>query len=92
MKAKIWNNNFWVQETDPTKLVDMFNDILLRSGFTVLKFTDYHFEPFGYTALWLLGESHFAVHTFPEEGKTYCELSSCILPKYVDFVRRCEEF
>lgn len=91
MKAKIWNNNFWIEQTDPTILVEAFNDVLKRSGFTVLKFTEHHFEPYGYTALWLLGESHFAVHTFPEEGKTYCELSSCILDKYVDFVRRCEE-
>jgi S-adenosylmethionine decarboxylase len=24
-----------------------------------------------------LAESHLAIHTFPEEGKTYIELSSC---------------
>jgi len=34
-----------------------------------------------------LSESHFAIHTFPEENKFYWELSSCIEQKYVDFIR-----
>lgn len=40
----------------------------------------------GYTAIWLLGESHFAIHTFPEQGKTYIELTSCNPEKHDFFV------
>jgi S-adenosylmethionine/arginine decarboxylase-like enzyme len=47
------------------------------SGFTILRFVEHTFVPQGYTALWLLGESHAAVHTFPEHNRTYVELSSC---------------
>ena len=40
----------------------------------------------GYSALWLLAESHFAVHTFPEERKSYIELSSCVEDKFYKFI------
>lgn len=66
----------------------MFDAALRRSGFKVLHFADQRFHPFGYTAIWVLGESHFALHTFPEERKTYAELSSCNLQKFCDFVHQ----
>lgn len=75
----------WIQTVNPSELKDMFNKILIDSGFNILKFIDYNFKPFGYTALWLLSESHFAVHTFPEESKTYIELSSCIKEPFDKF-------
>jgi S-adenosylmethionine/arginine decarboxylase-like enzyme len=43
----------------------------------VLNNIDHNFKPFGYSTVWLLAESHFAIHTFPEENKIYYELSSC---------------
>lgn len=53
--------------------------------------TEHHFSPQGYTALWLLSESHFAVHTFPEFGRTYIELSSCNLDFYLNFLSMTKE-
>lgn len=64
----------------------MFDKILRRSGFSVLNVSEHHFQPQGYTALWLLCESHFAVHTFPEFGRSYIELSSCNLEYYQNFL------
>ena len=52
---------------------------------------DHHFSPQGYTALWLLTESHFAVHTFPEFGRSYIELSSCNLEFYQAFLKLTRE-
>lgn len=69
MQAKIWNFSEWIQETNPQKIRQMFDEWLRKAGFNILCFTDHHFSPQGYTALWLLTESHFAVHTFPEFGK-----------------------
>ena len=60
--------------------------LIIGSGFTVLKFVDHAFDPQGYTALWLLAESHCALHTFPEEQKAYLEISSCNSEMYVNFV------
>lgn len=60
--------------------------MLLGAGFTILNFVEHHFQPQGYTALWLLAESHCALHTFPEEERSYIELSSCNGDLYVNFV------
>lgn len=91
MQAKIWNFSEWIKETDPKKIREMFDEALRKSGFNILCFTDHHFTPQGYTALWLLTESHFAVHTFPEFGKTYIELSSCNLDFYQEFLKLTKE-
>jgi S-adenosylmethionine/arginine decarboxylase-like enzyme len=89
MKAKIWNKNGWLNETDPTKLKNNFSELLGLSGFEILNFVEHYFEPQGYTALWLLGESHLAIHTFPEEQKSYIELSSCNEDYYMYFDANC---
>jgi S-adenosylmethionine/arginine decarboxylase-like enzyme len=65
----------------------MFSQFLKQCGFNILDLTEYHFQPQGYTALWLLSESHFAVHTFPEFGKTYIDLSGCNLEFYQQFIQ-----
>lgn len=64
-------------ETQPEKLRSKFDAALRRAGFKVLDVLEHRFQPQGYTALYLLAESHFALHTFPECGRTYYEISSC---------------
>lgn len=91
MQAKIWNHSEWIKETDPSILKILLKELLISSGFEVLGFTEHHFHPYGYTALWLLAESHLAVHTFPEEEKSYVELSSCMLDKYMLFLKLLKE-
>lgn len=77
MKAKIWNKTYWVQTTNPSDLKKNCSQMLTESGFNIVGFIEHYFKPFGYTALYLLTESHLAIHTFPEENKSYIELSSC---------------
>ena len=36
-----------------------------------------YFEPHGMTALWLLAESHFSVHTFPENKYISVDCYTC---------------
>ena len=91
MQAKICNHSDWIQETNPQKIREQFDEILKKSGFNILCFTDHHFTPQGYTALWLLTESHFAVHTFPEFGKSYIELSSCNPDFYIKFIEHTKD-
>lgn len=88
MKAQIYNLHGWTSETNPETLYQQYKPILLESGFKILHETEHHFQPFGYTALFLLSESHFAIHTFPEENKTYIELSSCVESQYKAFEER----
>ena len=91
MKAKIWNHSEWITETDPATLREKYDAIIRSAGFGVVQFLEHHFEPHGYTAIWLLCESHFALHTFPECGKTYSELSSCNLTMFSRFLELINE-
>jgi S-adenosylmethionine decarboxylase len=87
MEAHMYNYKGWVVNTDPDELKQLFEMILKASGFTILGFAEYHFKPYGYSSITLLGDSHFAIHTFPEEYKTYIELSSCIEGKQQKFMK-----
>ena len=83
MKAKMYNYNNWIKYEKEEKIVPIFEEMLKRRGFTIINKIEHYFEIQGYTGLWLLAESHFAIHTFPEEDKIYIELSSCV-KKYFD--------
>ena len=86
MKAQIYNYAVWINETNSKALKNKFTDLLRSSGFNVLDVSEKHFKPYGYTALFLLSESHFAIHTFPEEHTTYIELSSCVKKPFNKFI------
>ena len=86
MKARIWNHRSWIAEVGHHELRTLFDALLRMAGFGVVGFSEAHFQPHGYTAVWLLAESHFALHTFPEEGRTYCELASCSRQKFVALI------
>lgn len=86
MIAKMNKWSGWITETDPRVLDDTYRHRLIQAGFKIVNECEYHFKPYGYTKLYLLAESHFAIHTFPEEGKTYLELSSCVDQQYNRFM------
>jgi len=77
MNKLIFNYKKWIGIVEPELLNKKLNSILTDSGYVILAQLDHHFKPRGYTALWLLAESHLAIHTFPERNKTYIELSGC---------------
>ncbi len=92
MEAKIDEHSRWIKETDPDKLKDLFEKMLIQAGFGILNFSEHYFSPQGYTGLWLISESHFAVHTFPEESTTYIQLSSCNSEMFVDFIQLLDRY
>jgi len=85
LEAKIDNLRIWIQGSSEEIIKPRIVALLEESGFTILNYIDHHFKPQGYTGLWLLAESHCALHTFPEENKSYLELSSCNEAMYLDF-------
>jgi S-adenosylmethionine decarboxylase len=87
MKAQIYNYSAWINITDPKTLFNEYKEKLINSGFGIEDVIEKYFEPHGYTALFLLIESHFAIHTFPEEGQSYIELSSCVKNPFDNFVK-----
>lgn len=90
LHAQIFNLRFWVRSIDPKILKRAFDKILDETDFNILKFSEHHFPVKGYTALWLLAESHLAVHTFPDNGWTYVELSGCNKHKTHAFKRQVD--
>ena len=88
MKAQMYHFSSWINETDPIILKTQFENQLIKSGFGIISIQEKVFTPFGYTAIFLLSESHFAIHTFPEEGLTYIELSSCVKEPFDRFVKK----
>lgn len=82
----IFNIRCWVQQTDAELLQQQGDALLAEAAFKVLHFTEHHFPVKGYTALWLLAESHLAVHTFPDGECSYIELSGCNETKTTKFL------
>tara|TARA_B100001063_G_C16766926_1_gene559230 strand:- start:1035 stop:1487 length:453 start_codon:yes stop_codon:yes gene_type:complete len=65
---KIFSNSF---------ILKLCNDIIKSTNINVLKSLIHKFKPHGLTALYLLAESHFSIHTWPEEKKIRLDLFSC---------------
>ena len=91
MQAKMNNWHDWTQETRPDFLMAKYKKLLINSGFNIVNECIHFFSPYGFTALILLTESHFAIHTFPEENRTYLELSSCVDKPFENFLKLIKE-
>lgn len=91
MNAIMYNYNTWIYYEEEEILVEKFERMLLDSGFTIIKKVEHFFEGQGYTGLWLLAESHFAIHTFPEENRVYIEISSCVKKYFDNFLEKLDK-
>lgn len=86
MEARMENFSTWITWASDNALKEEIEKLLVRADFTILNFMEHRFQPQGYTAVWLLAESHCALHTFPEENQAYVELSSCNVQMYTNFI------
>ena len=85
MKAQIFNRSVWVNNGNGRAVAQCVDFSLQIANFNIIESIDYDFPTKGYTKLWLLAESHCAIHSFPEEEKTYLEISSCSLSLLTTF-------
>lgn len=92
MKAIMYNYNKWIKYEKEEIIVPKLEEMIRKSGFTIINKVEHYFEKQGYTGLWLLAESHFAIHTFPEENKIYIEISSCVKEYFDRFVKELSKF
>ncbi len=92
LAPQIFNLKGWIEIVDETILKDAFSDILSQAGFQTLNYSSHQFPVNGFTAFWLLAESHLALHTFTESGWCYIELSSCNKQKTLQFKELCKQF
>ena len=86
MKAEVFNASYWIEQELSDPGIQLLEQGVVDSGFVVVGKVEHAFEPVGYTRLLLLAESHFALHTFPEEQKTYIEICSCNQEKLLRFI------
>jgi S-adenosylmethionine decarboxylase len=85
ISANIYSLHRWLDISEPNAVKKLCLDCLDKSGYIAIGYLEQHFPNGGYTALWLLAESHLAVHTFPESNQTYLELSGCNESKTKEF-------
>lgn len=58
-----------------------------KSGATIINVIDHHFDPYGYTCVILLAESHASVHTYPEDNAMFIDFYTCGSPDVNEFIR-----
>ncbi len=90
-ESKIYNYRFWIKLTDEKEIVSEVDRLLREADYGIMNFSEHHFQPQGYTSMWLLSESHCALHTFPEEGRSYIELSGCGKSKSEHFIKEAKK-
>lgn len=57
----------------------LMQEIIDKCRLTVVGKCSKQFEPYGATLLYLLSESHFTIHTFPEKKECYINIFTCNL-------------
>lgn len=50
---------------------------IVAGGFSLLEVVARPFAPHGVTACAIVGESHLALHSWPEEGRLFVDVASC---------------
>jgi S-adenosylmethionine decarboxylase proenzyme len=59
------------------QIQSMMDEICEKHRFTILQRSHHIFQPQGLTVLYLLAESHFSIHTFPEHNYAAIDLYTC---------------
>lgn len=62
---------------------------VIDNNLTVVKKVEHKFEPYGETIVWILSESHFSIHTYPEHQ--YLSLDIYICNEDVPLNQICDE-
>jgi len=65
------------QINDAAAVESLLQAAVARAGFSLLDIRTCTFEPQGVTGVAIVGESHLAIHTWPETGALFFEVVSC---------------
>lgn len=72
-----------VYDVDPALLeqldigLPMLHEIVKELDLHVVEKTGHQFTPFGYTYAFVLSESHFTIHTYPEHRSCFIDIFCC---------------
>lgn len=59
------------------EIVGLCEKAIAKSKMTIVSTLKELFKPYGVTSLWLLSESHFSVHTYPEHKYLSVDCYTC---------------
>jgi S-adenosylmethionine decarboxylase len=62
---------------DPQQLTQLLDHICKTYDYTILQISKHEFEPQGFTAVYLLSESHISIHTYPENNYVAIDIYTC---------------
>ena len=68
---------FFLEHFDNVRLLNALIVATVGCGATVFKVDSHTFYPQGFSAFIILGESHSALHTFPEYKRVWVEIATC---------------
>ena len=60
-----------------SNLSQILQNFCLATNLNVVNFLEYQFEPFGFSAVFILQESHLAAHSWPEIGYLHLDILTC---------------
>jgi S-adenosylmethionine decarboxylase len=61
----------------PSNIYDLCYEGVLTSGMTIISESRKRFEPHGETVVFILSESHFTLHTYPEHNYLSIDCYTC---------------
>ena len=59
------------------RLLRFATDLCARFDLHVIKSYDHRFSTYGSTIVYVLEESHLAIHSWPEHGYIHCDIVTC---------------
>lgn len=62
---------------DETELKEMFRRGIKAAGLDLITITAHQFDPIGVTCIAIIGESHIAIHTYPEAKHASLDIFTC---------------
>lgn len=62
---------------DGELLIKAFEEAVKEAKMTLLNLASHKFDPYGFTAVALLSESHMSIHTYPELGYAAADVFTC---------------
>jgi S-adenosylmethionine decarboxylase len=71
----------WLDDPDHVRMA--LGAAVEAGRFALLETVVHHFEPQGVTAIAVVGESHIALHSWPEEERLFVDVVSCGDPSLV---------
>jgi S-adenosylmethionine decarboxylase proenzyme len=62
---------------DIDQIKNTMDMICCQYNYSVLQTSEQRFEPYGFSVIYLLSESHMSIHTFPEKNYIAFDLYTC---------------